>query len=1320
MDRPNDLEQRLWEFVYDLLPQDETEALRGRITAEADVARLYDEVRGKSAILAQAARLTLPPIPLVQPAASVRSSPRRWTNWAVALAASLLLCYLGFAGFRTRSLERSVAGATPGVAWAEQPVRTVVFGPSALQPTLTNYFAVQTQTATGDPRAAAVHYRVTGDDGTLLTSGQCQSDASGFAQFHFRTAGPSGGRAAPQFQNVHLELEPQTDLTNVKLRRTLPVATRELTTYLSADKTIYRPGERVRCRTVTLDRADLEVVREVPVEFSILDPAGQLLNGARQEVLSRHGVAFAEFELPRFQPGGTYTLVASSPTDAFPQARREFAVRPYAAPTLRQRLDFARDSYHLGDEVEADLSVELADGSAARQVPLAVTAEAGGRMFFNLHTTTDDQGSHRLRFRLPETIEPGAAVLSVTAGKEPKNRIIEPIPIHQGAISVEFFPESGELVQGVANRVYFFAHDVQERPVHIQGRVVDGQGREVAVVQTLHDGRGVFELQPEPGETYRLELDSASGAVDRQDLPPVSDRQFLALNAAPGVFASGAPLKVRLLTSSVRPVAVSAVCRGVVVGQELVSPAVFQKAPAAGGPEVVVPVADTAEGVIRLTAYDYSTQPPTPVAERLVFRRPVRKLSIQPSRDAGPHRPGDAIEWAFSVQDEHARALSAVLGASVVDEAALSLVRDRSASLTTHFWLTGQIDDVRGLEDANLYLAEGSQAELALDLLLGTQGWRRFVSVPLDQLAQTPVATQAGQSDFADLDSANAVAVAVSDAPVVLADNAAEAAEMVRSGFASVQAAYGQTVRRFGRVLISGSLILAVMLGLLAVMRRLPATTVWMPALGTSAMCLVLGTVWLVTESRPRQELAKVSAARAATEVQVAQVDERAAASRVEAVAPTSEPELAKADAAASNRWYQVENKAGKDGSLVGEQPRAIDAKPTADEAAVMSADKFEQLQPVDKAEDRKAFDRDRGRLQEKERFGVAGDSPSRTNNSIDRARQMEELQADMPADESRVQSLDATQSAPRKTSRTRGVLDGRAAGAAGAPSETSRRLKGAEPAAPRPAPAAPMLADVEAIQAPAEPSGAVQAPFAAPAAAPPMPAAAAIPSAASEQEPSPAAPVAVLAESPANDAMPSQLRLEKNTEQAADAMPGFQTPIASDATVMPGGPTSGMGGRGGAGYAFGGGSAAGDPRDSNAELARKAAEKRERPSASPMPALGNVPTHPSEVAEGTAERESLARRQIRSEPAAEQQLFRQYARRSLAESDADARSAPLETVCWEPLLLTDAQGRATLQFRLPETATTYRVLVDGHAQGRIGSYLGRIVVKPEAAPGTK
>ena len=50
------------------------------------------------------------------------------------------------------------------------------------------------------------------------------------------------------------------------------------------------------------------------------------------------------------------------------------------------------------------------------------------------------------------------------------------------------------------------------------------------------------------------------------------------------------------------------------------------------------------------------------------------------------------------------------------------------------------------------------------------------------------------------------------------------------------------------------------------------------------------------------------------------------------------------------------------------------------------------------------------------------------------------------------------------------------------------------------------------------------------------------------------------------------------------------------------------------------------------------------------------------------------------------------------------------ENLLWQPLLLTDADGRASVQFKLPGVVTTYRVLVDGHVDGRIGSGEGRII----------
>jgi hypothetical protein len=64
----------------------------------------------------------------------------------------------------------------------------------------------------------------------------------------------------------------------------------------------------------------------------------------------------------------------------------------------------------------------------------------------------------------------------------------------------------------------------------------------------------------------------------------------------------------------------------------------------------------------------------------------------------------------------------------------------------------------------------------------------------------------------------------------------------------------------------------------------------------------------------------------------------------------------------------------------------------------------------------------------------------------------------------------------------------------------------------------------------------------------------------------------------------------------------------------------------------------------------------------------------------------------------------RQYAhRRSTKQLDGESDLA--ESLFWHPLLITDAQGRATVEFDLPDSATTFRMQVDGHtANGRIGS----------------
>src|SRR5208283_227405 len=91
-----------------------------------------------------------------------------------------------------------------------------------------------------------------------------------------------------------------------------------------------------------------------------------------------------------------------------------------------------------------------------------------------------------VRFKLPSQIARGEGALAVqfTDGANVET-IVRPIPIIVKKLQVEFFPEGGDLVAGVPNRVYFQVRTTLNKPAELTGRLVDPQGNTVSSVQTL-------------------------------------------------------------------------------------------------------------------------------------------------------------------------------------------------------------------------------------------------------------------------------------------------------------------------------------------------------------------------------------------------------------------------------------------------------------------------------------------------------------------------------------------------------------------------------------------------------------------------------------------------------------------------------------------------------------------------------------------------------------------------------------------------------------------------------------------------------------------
>jgi len=880
--KPNDeLQQQLWELVYDLLPSDEAAELCQRVTSEPDVARAYARIKLESELIAVAARIDEAQLPLspgeqpsqerhstsrsVEPAPSKQSPsvPKlaQSLNWLVGLAAVGLI---GFVGYSYWGLDAPATGDLRAVAWVEQPMRTIVTSPAVFHAEVTNPLSVRTMALDGSPVSTQVELRFFNADEDLVLSQSATTDDNGNWQAQLR--------GSELFQSARFEIMPQGSDPRQAVSSEFNVIQGEHLTYLGVDKPYYRPGETVLFRSLTLSRFNLSVDREVAVHFEMHDAAGQLVENSQVAGVTERGVGNGSFTIPADFQGGKYSYVARSPQEQFPEERRDFLVHQYELPEFNKRLLLERDSYGPGDEVIADFAAERSAGGLAAAVPLAIRAVVDGQRVAipNEHATTDERGAHNIRFRLPQAIRRGQGMLEVTIGPPDRQETIaQNIAINLGQVDVEFYPEGGDLVAELSNRVYFHSHDPLGRPVYLEGTILDGAGTEVATLQTQHAGRGRFEFTPRAGQAYTLRIDKPIGAGNRPPVPEISQDAALVMQTGSSVFPSGAPVEVALYTVwPLGPIVVSASCRGAVVGLLRVEPNEFERL-ASGhyGCKLDMALAPEAAGVIRVTAFldDSYPSPAVPLVERLIFRRPTGALHLTFENLADSYKAGESLELSLLTKDENGTAQPAVLGVAAVDDALLNLADDKSPLLSTYYYLTSEIENPQDLENANFYLSEREGAAVALDSLLGTKGWRRFAEVELDQFAladayasqDSLAAESSGTSDSGQLRGM----VAVNQEALPPVTFAGQSSQRTHAGLSkAVRRPSPKDRSMLGRIAAAGGAALLIVVAVMWARRWAGSRRLWIPTAVLSAASLVSGILLMDLSIARRTKVASLPA----------------------------------------------------------------------------------------------------------------------------------------------------------------------------------------------------------------------------------------------------------------------------------------------------------------------------------------------------------------------------------------------------------------------------------------------------------------------------
>ncbi len=290
-------------------------------------------------------------------------------------------------------------------------------------------------------------------------------------------------------------------------------------------------------------------------------------------------------------------------------------------------------------------------------------------------------------------------------------------PTTMPTVDVQFMPEGGQLVAGLTSRVAFKAVDQSGRGRNVTGFILDAKQDTVAGFNSQQRGMGFMNFQPEAGQTYAAFVRQANGTVTRVPFPTVQPAGYVLT-----VDNLTNKDNIRAFVTRTRPTATGPAAELTLVAQ--VRGVVVQVAKVPAGKQaslVQLPRAQFPEGIAQLTLFNEAN---VPVCERLVFvdRDNHLKINVQP--DKNMVSPRGRVNLDLTVTDASDRPVSALLSVAVTDNQ-LVPADSGAASIVSHLLLSS---DLAGeVEQPGAYFDPANKDRFVqLDLLLMTQGWRRF------------------------------------------------------------------------------------------------------------------------------------------------------------------------------------------------------------------------------------------------------------------------------------------------------------------------------------------------------------------------------------------------------------------------------------------------------------------------------------------------------------------------------------------------------------------------------------------------------------------
>lgn len=345
--------------------------------------------------------------------------------------------------------------------------------------------------------------------------------------------------------------------------------------------------------------------------------------------------------------------------------------------------------------LQAQVALNNGSGSGSFQLPSSINS---GTYLLRAYTGWMKNFSADYFFQSPITI--------VNTQKRPDWQALQP-PL---TADVQFFPEGGNLVQGLSSVVGFKVTDQYGDGLDGEGVVLDKANDTVQRFRTLRFGMGRFLFTPQQGNAYKALIFLSNGMRILKSLPTAYATGYVMHLLKPDENI----LQVKVQSNVPdAPVSLFVHTRGIM---KVLQQKILQN----GNVLFTLDKAALGEGISHLTVFTREGQP---ACERLYFKQPALDSTITLATDKAVYAPRQKVRLTLNSETFSNAHTSPDLSLSVYKTDSLQEVNHGNMGL--YLWLTS---DLRGrIEDPEFYFNNADRdATEALENLLLTQGWRRF------------------------------------------------------------------------------------------------------------------------------------------------------------------------------------------------------------------------------------------------------------------------------------------------------------------------------------------------------------------------------------------------------------------------------------------------------------------------------------------------------------------------------------------------------------------------------------------------------------------